>query len=58
MTDGQDTKYYYYENSGQSMIRIPISVARTLSWNHKDDINITIKTIDGKIGLFLSKKEK
>jgi len=33
-------------------------VAEALNWKHKDDVNLVIKNIDGKIGLFMYKKEK
>ena len=31
---------------------------KSLNWGHKNDIGIIIKTIDGKQGLFLWKREK
>ncbi|MFX0132069.1 MAG: hypothetical protein ACFFDN_00355 [Candidatus Hodarchaeota archaeon] len=54
---GKKTKYYFYEDRGSGSITIPISMAKGLNWNHKDEINILIKTIDGYTGLFLFKKE-
>ena len=33
---------------------VPIS----LGWEHKDEINLEIKTIDGMVGLFLYKGKK
>jgi len=42
---------------GIGIIFIPNAMAECLSWNHKDDINITIEVIDGQKGLFLFKKE-
>ncbi len=48
--------YLNYYCSGT--ITIPISIAEALNWKHKDDVNLVIKNIDGKIGLFMYKKEK
>ena len=56
--NGNKTKYYYYEGSGSGRINIPIALARDLGLKHKGDINIVIKTIDGKKGLFLWKREE
>lgn len=55
--NGETTKYYEYKaTSGR--INIPKSVAKMLNWEHKDEINIIVKTIDNQLGLFLFKKEK
>jgi hypothetical protein len=58
--DGYVTKYLFYDANRQSMVTIPrpIILANNLDWNHKDDINLVVKTIDGKKGLFLFKKEE
>lgn len=56
--DGETTKYYKFEKSGSGRLTVPISLAKSLNWEHQDEINILIKTIDGQIGLFLWKKEK
>ena len=52
--------FCYYEETGKSTITIPRPIidAGNLNWEHKDDINIIIKTIDGQEGLFLFKREK
>jgi len=55
--NGEITKYYKYKTSGSRSITMPIALAKSLNWKHKDDINIIIKTIDGQLGLFLFKKE-
>ena len=55
--NGNTTKYYYYEKSGSGRINIPIALARDLGFEHKDDIQIVIQTINGQKGLFLFKKE-
>jgi len=55
--NGNLTKYYYYKGSGSGRINIPIAIARDLGLEHKDTINIVIKTINGKKGLFLWKRE-
>lgn len=55
--NGNITKYYFYEKSGSGRVNIPIALARDLGFEHKDDINIVIQTIDGKKGLFLWKRE-
>ena len=52
------TKYYKYETSGSGTVTIPITLAETLNWKHKDEINIELREVNGIIGLFLFKKEK
>lgn len=55
--NGETTKYYVYaKTSGR--INIPKNVARMLNWDALDEIGIVVKTIDGKQGLFLWKREK
>ena len=56
--DGKETKYYYYDSNKQSIVTIPISMAKGLNWGHQDKINVLFKTIDGQSGLFLFKKEE
>lgn len=58
--NGYTVNYLYYEESKRSIITIPRAIieAGNLSWSHKDDIGIIIKTVDGKEGLFLWKREK
>lgn len=57
--NGYSTKYLFYEENKKSTITIPRAIieASSIDWNHKDEINIIIKTIDGQSGLFLFKKE-
>ncbi|KKN61156.1 hypothetical protein LCGC14_0524510 [marine sediment metagenome] len=55
--NGETTKYYVYETTS-GRINIPKNVAKMLNWDHKDDIGVILKTIDGKQGLFLWKREK
>ena len=54
--NGETVKYHKYEGSS-GKISIPTSIAKSLSWEHKDNIGIIVKTIEGKQGLFLWKKE-
>ena len=58
--NGYTSKYLYYESNKNSIITIPrpIIEANNLNWGHKEDIGIIVKTIDGKQGLFLWKREK
>ncbi len=58
--DGYISKYLYYKSNKNSIITIPRAIidAGSLNWNHKDEIKIIIKTIDGQTGLFLWKREK
>ena len=57
--NGHITKYLYYEKTGKSVVTVPKVVlnAENLNWNHKDNIYLVVKTIDGQKGLFLFKKE-
>jgi hypothetical protein len=58
---GDETKFYKYESSTSATVTIPLTIAKSLNWKHKDTINMVIKTIDiegkNQIGLFLFKKE-
>ena len=56
--NGKITKYYFYESNKQSMVLIPVSIAKSLNWNHKDEINVLFEVKDGKKGIFLYKKEQ
>ena len=56
--NGETTKFYQYESSTSASITIPKSIAKSMNWNHKDEIGIIIKIIDGKKGLFLWKREE
>lgn len=55
--NGNSTKYYHYEGTGSGRISIPIALARDLGLEHKDELIISIQTIEGKKGLFISRKE-
>lgn len=56
--DGKATKYYYYDSNKQSIVTIPISIAKSLNWEHLNEINIIIEVVNGQKGIFLFKKEK
>lgn len=51
-----EIKYSQYK-TGQSYIQIPMKTAKMLGWKNQDIIIAEIKPIDGKIGVFLYKKE-
>ncbi|KKN07594.1 hypothetical protein LCGC14_1065400 [marine sediment metagenome] len=55
--NGETVKYHKYEGSS-GKISIPTSIAKSLNWDHKNEIGMIIRTIDGKQGLFLWKREK
>jgi hypothetical protein len=54
--DGVTTKYYFYKSRGSGSVTIPVKIAEALNWEHKQDISLTLKTIDGEIGIFLKSK--
>jgi len=58
---GDITRFYKYESSTSATVTIPVRTAKILNWNHKDRINMVIRTIeiDGKhhTGMFLFKEE-
>ncbi|MFW9973224.1 MAG: hypothetical protein ACFFDF_23775 [Candidatus Odinarchaeota archaeon] len=54
--NGYTTKYYKYKNTSGKINISPV-IAKLLAWNHGDEIKIVVKTIEGKQGLFLFKKE-
>lgn len=56
--NGEITKYYKYETSGSGTVTIPLALAKSLNWDHKDEINIVIKEVNNQVGLFLFKKKK
>jgi len=57
--NGHSIKYLFYEDTKKSTVTIPRSIieANNLNWNHKDDINLVVKEIDGQVGLFLFKND-
>lgn len=58
--NGYKSKYLYYKTNKQSIVTIPKAIldANNLNWNHKEDINIIYKDLDGQKGLFLFKQEE
>ena len=56
--NGEITKYYKYETSGSGTVTIPLALAKSLNWDHKDEIYIVIKEVNNQVGLFLFKKKK
>ena len=56
--NGKTTKYYFYDSNKQSLVLIPVSVAKSLNWKHKDEIKVIFDVKNGKKGLFLYKEEK
>ncbi len=56
--NGETVKYLYYDSSKRSILTIPVTFARGLNWEHKDEINIIFEAKNGQKGLFLFKKEK
>ena len=57
--NGYKSKYLYYKVNKQSIVTIPRAIldANNLNWDHKEDINIIYKELEGQPGLFLFKKE-
>ena len=57
--NGHIVNYLHYKESKRSIITIPRAIidAENMDWNHKDDIHLVVKTIDGKKGFFLFKNE-
>ncbi len=51
--NGEKTKFYKYDSSTSANVTIPLGIAKALNWNHKDEINLSIKSFEGKLGLFL-----
>ena len=54
---GKTTKYYFYEKNKQSIVTIPVSIAKGLNWEHLDKIEVIIEVMNGNKGIFLFKKE-
>jgi hypothetical protein len=57
--NGHKTKYLYYEDTGRSIVTIPRAIldALNLNWDHKNEIKIVFKEIEGQKGLFLFKPQ-
>ena len=55
--NGKTTKYYYNEKNKQSTVTIPVSIAKSLNWENKDEINVLFEVKEGKKGIFLFKKD-
>ena len=51
--NGKTTKYYYNEKNKQSTVTIPVSIAKSLNWENKDEINVLFEVKEGKKGIFL-----
>ena len=60
IVNGYKSKYLYYKANKQSIVTIPRAIldANNLKWNHKEDVNIIYKELNGESGLFLFKKEE
>lgn len=56
--NGYTSKYLFYKSNKQSIITIPLGIAKSLNWNHKDDINMVYEVINGMKGVFLYKKDQ
>ena len=57
--DGHLVKYLYYEKTGKSQITLPRKFldVEGIDWSHNDDLYLSVKTIEGKKGIFVFKKE-
>ena len=55
--DGETTKYTRYEGTSGKVV-ISKSIAKALGWEHKDEIKVVFKTVEGNEGLFLFKKKE
>ncbi|OLS15423.1 MAG: hypothetical protein RBG13Loki_0959 [Promethearchaeota archaeon CR_4] len=51
-----EIRYSQYK-TGQSYIQIPMKAAKMLGWKDQDILIGEIKPVDGKVGIFLTKKE-
>jgi len=58
--NGHPVKYLYYKSNKKSIVTIPRAIldASNLNWEHKDEINLIVKSIDGQKGIFLYKKKE
>ena len=53
--NGYSTKYLFYDSNKQSLVTIPRGIARSLNWNHGEEIKVIFEVKDGRKGLFLYK---
>lgn len=58
--DGHLTKYLYYKKTGKSQITIPrkFMEIEEIGWGHNDNLYLVKKTIEGREGIFIFKKEE
>jgi hypothetical protein len=56
--DSVKLKLYKYKTSTSPTVTIPLDLAEDLKWGHKDDVIVSIQTIDGNMGLFFYKNVK
>ena len=54
--DGETTKYTKYEGTSVKVV-ISSSIAKALGWEHKDEVKVVFKIVEGKEGLFLYKEK-
>jgi len=55
--NGKTAKYYKYKNTSGRII-ISKNIADLLGWNHLEELNITLETINEKTGLFITNEKR
>lgn len=56
--NGVNVTYQFYKSNKRSFITIPVAIAKGLNWKNKDKINLSLKLIGDKHGIFLYKTGK
>lgn len=54
--EGTKVQFYCWKNTSPR-ISLPISITNSLNWKHKNTLIVNIVSIEGKIGLFITKSE-
>ena len=49
-------KFYKYASQSASTVTVPLNLADTLGWRHKDQIRLVLKIVDGYMGLLFYKE--
>jgi len=49
-------KMYKYASQTASTVTIPLHLANTLGWNHKDPIRVMLRVVESYMGLFFYKE--
>ncbi|MEJ2252152.1 MAG: hypothetical protein P8Y97_21130 [Candidatus Lokiarchaeota archaeon] len=56
-SNGEKVRFRLRKGKNSSLITIPISIAKALGWQNRDQINLIFTTYNDKKGLFLHREQ-